>query len=267
MLKQRIITAVLLAPIVIIVIIRDDPVLVLSLFGLIQFFANFEWLKMNQIKQAVAVVIAAFVTMASILIWVFSPNDIPWSQLILLFLVAVWLPALWWLVNYRPGQGHKSHYLLVKKTLGLIALILMFISIQYINNQINGNWWLLILLLLIWVADIGAYVSGKTLGKHKLAVNISPGKTWEGVFGAQLFVILFAFLISFLMQVPWMPLLWVFPMVALFSIVGDLSASLSKRQAGIKDSSQLLPGHGGFIDRFDSLVAAAPLYSVLMFGL
>ncbi|VAW47930.1 Phosphatidate cytidylyltransferase, partial [hydrothermal vent metagenome] len=125
----------------------------------------------------------------------------------------------------------------------------------------------LVLFLLIWVADIGAYISGKTMGKHKLAINISPGKTWEGVIGAQILVAVYAIVISQFMDLTWQKALLIMIPVALFSVVGDLAASLGKRQASVKDSSNLLPGHGGFIDRFDSLIAAAPLYFLLLISL
>lgn len=266
MLKQRIITAVLLAPIVIGIISWGEPVAVMALFALIQTLSNYEWMAMNQILKASASKLAIIPTAMTLLLWYQWPETMSIGYVLLVITLLVWGMALWWLKNFKRGVNHPVRNAVIKNVLGLLALAMMTLSVLQVMEKSDGNWWLLILLFIIWVADIGAYFSGKTFGKHKLAINISPGKTWEGVIGAQVFVVLFALLVFHWMGVQW-HLLLIFPVVALFSVVGDLTASLGKRQAGIKDSSNLLPGHGGFIDRFDSLIAAAPLYTLLMFGL
>lgn len=122
---------------------------------------------------------------------------------------------------------------------------------------------LLILLLMVWIADSAAYFAGRRFGRHKLAPHISPGKTWEGVIGAALALLAYGFAISFVLQREGSFYdrtgLLVFIMVLLvFSIVGDLFESWIKRQTGAKDSGDLLPGHGGVLDRIDSLTAALP---------
>ena len=126
-----------------------------------------------------------------------------------------------------------------------------------------GYVFILILLAIIWIADSAAYFSGKAFGKHKLAMHVSPGKTWEGVMGATLAVLVTAFVIARYMDYTPENTL-AFMLIALttmiISIVGDLLESLFKRRAGVKDSSHLLPGHGGILDRIDSLVAAAPVF-------
>ncbi|MCF6300768.1 MAG: phosphatidate cytidylyltransferase, partial [Proteobacteria bacterium] len=178
--------------------------------------------------------------------------------------LSVWLTAIWWLKNHQIGYQNKPHQLWIKSTFGLVAMTIFALALNHIHQLEQGNWWTLILFLLIWLADIGAYISGKTFGRRKLSPKISPGKTWEGVIGALVFVLLFAAVVSLYMPVSLNMALTGFALIALFSVVGDLSASLAKRQAGVKDSSNLLPGHGGFIDRFDSLIAAAPIFSALL---
>jgi len=147
--------------------------------------------------------------------------------------------------------------------MGWLVLIPPWLACIYLKQSENGSWLILMLVLLVAAADIGAYFSGRALGKHKLAPRVSPGKTWEGVAGGLLFVFLVALLLklSFGLR-EWQALMIVMLPAALVSVVGDLLESMLKRYRGIKDSSQLLPGHGGVLDRIDGLVAAAPVFSL-----
>ncbi|MCG8434327.1 MAG: phosphatidate cytidylyltransferase, partial [Gammaproteobacteria bacterium] len=144
---------------------------------------------------------------------------------------------------------------------GVLALVPCWAAITALHDRQPQGWQLLLfLLVLIWAADIGAYFAGKAWGKNKLAPNISPGKTWEGVFGG-----LAASLAAALLANYWLgfPLLIILPLVVILvalSVVGDLSESMLKRQAHIKDSGSLFPGHGGVLDRLDSLLATAPMF-------
>ncbi len=261
MLKQRIITAVLLAPILLIIVIMGNDHWFAFLIAVIQLAATFEWLRIAQLKSGLAVVNALMLTALSlVLIFVWPVTSAQWIGVYLL----IWLLALLWLYKHQWGYANSTTQLLLKGIVGVLALMVFAISINQLHSIANGEWWTLALFLLIWVADIGAYVSGKTMGKHKLAINISPGKTWEGVIGAQVFVMIYALIISQFLPIVWWQALLVMLPIALFSVIGDLAASLGKRQAQIKDSSNLLPGHGGFIDRFDSLIAAAPIYTYLL---
>ena len=119
---------------------------------------------------------------------------------------------------------------------------------------------LLSVLIIVWVTDIGAYFTGKYLGKVKLAPSISPRKTWEGVFGGLLAVAVLALLRALWLQIDIVALLPFCLAIAIISIIGDLTVSMFKRNAGVKDSGRLFPGHGGLLDRFDSLASAAPLF-------
>jgi phosphatidate cytidylyltransferase len=122
---------------------------------------------------------------------------------------------------------------------------------------------LLFALSLVWITDTGAYFSGKAFGKRKLAVNVSPGKTYEGVLGGVGLAVIFAAVVSMNVQQSFWSLIILGALVAFLSIFGDLFESALKRQAGAKDSSQMLPGHGGWLDRFDALLLALPIFWLL----
>ncbi len=266
MLKQRIITALILGPIVLAIVIMGNLKWFMALTAVIQMASCYEWLKMHRMNGYIAVAVSLILTAATCYVahMIMIEPGLMLNFIMCLF-AFVWLLALFWLYKYQLGKENKPIQLGTKALLGLLAISLFSVAFLLVRTQDLGQWWALILLLTIWVADIGAYFSGKTFGKHKLAINISPGKTWEGVFGAQVFIVFFALAVAYFMPIAWQKAIWVFPVVALFSVIGDLTASLGKRQAGVKDSSNLLPGHGGFIDRFDSLIAAAPLYLILLF--
>lgn len=129
--------------------------------------------------------------------------------------------------------------------------------------QTLGVWWLLFALSLVWITDTGAYFSGRRFGKHKLAVKVSPGKTWEGVYGGVGLAVVFAVIVALNTSLSMIALVAVAAVVAFLSVFGDLFESALKRQMGVKDSSQMLPGHGGWLDRFDALLLALPLFWLL----
>ncbi|RIX41486.1 MAG: phosphatidate cytidylyltransferase [Rhodocyclales bacterium GT-UBC] len=147
---------------------------------------------------------------------------------------------------------------------GAVVLIPTWLAI--VQLRISGPELLLAVFAVVWMADIAAYFSGKAFGKHKLAPSISPGKTWEGAFGAMLGVVLYGMVVRFALAMERPSLaMWagVLLLVTAISIIGDLYESLLKRQAGIKDSSNVLPGHGGVLDRIDSLTSTLPLVALI----
>jgi len=156
-----------------------------------------------------------------------------------------------WLIS-RKKVTNK----LVMAVLGLLLLLATWIALNGLQHI--SPWLLLAVLLTVWLADSAAYFTGKRFGRHKLAPEISPGKTWEGVAGAMLASTVYGLLLChFLHMSRWLILgLWI---IILLSIMGDLFESLLKRQAGKKDSSSLLPGHGGVLDRIDGLISTLPL--------
>ena len=168
-------------------------------------------------------------------------------------LVPLWLRAKWQLPRGLPGL-----------IIGLVVLFPTWLAL--VQLRVAGAGVLLAVLAIVWMADVAAYFSGKAFGKHKLAPSISPGKTWEGAIGAGVGVVLYG--IALRLGFSFMPValpLWVLALLAVtaISIVGDLYESMLKRQAGIKDSSNVLPGHGGVLDRIDSLTSTLPVVALL----
>lgn len=164
---------------------------------------------------------------------------------------------LWLRTKWQPG-------LVAGMALGVVVIFPAWLAMVQLRAE--SPWVLLALLAVPWVADIAAYFSGRRFGKKKLAPSISPGKTWEGAYGAALGVVVYGALMAWSFEVPkippafWVPLLLAITAV---SVVGDLIESLLKRQAGIKDSSNVLPGHGGVMDRIDSLTSTLPCFALI----
>lgn len=207
---------------------------------------------------------ALFVLAAAGAFWVLGQlaDAPPWPSLILLAVLAWWVGAIA-LVGYFPrGWAASVGSAPVGLALGLLVLGGAFIALLLLHAR--GPGWMLSLFALIWVTDSGAYFVGRAWGRHKLAPRISPGKTREGAAGGVALAALTA-----------LPLAWVLGyagaqlaafvllagLTAAVSIVGDLAISMFKRRAGIKDSGSLFPGHGGVLDRLDSLLAAAPVFA------
>lgn len=154
--------------------------------------------------------------------------------------------------RYKPGDGAAGIF----ATLYLSLLIYIYL----ISTLPNGNHWIFIMLVGTWASDTFAYFAGRTLGKHKLTPKLSPKKTWEGSIGGVLGSILAVFIYSiYLMPFSFGALVLLGALISISSQVGDLVESTLKRQAKIKDSGSLIPGHGGVLDRFDSMLLSAPL--------
>lgn len=151
--------------------------------------------------------------------------------------------------------------------IGLLILLPAWQGLVLFKQWPEANWLILAVMVLVWGADIGAYFAGRRFGKRKLAPQVSPGKSWEGVFGGLLATLLICVGVAIYRDWSFVGLLMGLlgtAVVVLISVVGDLTESMFKRQSGVKDSSNLLPGHGGVLDRIDSLTAAIPVFAALL---
>ncbi len=270
MLLKRVITAVVLLGILAIDLSLDNPWPLLLFFNVVVGVTAFEWLRLTAPGQTVVAAAAGLLVGSSTLLQAYSwlSQDVPNLGLLhvaVVVSVIVWLTVVPWRlvtanINHQPKSVAWSLFapICLFATWGGLALV----WIQ------SGAWSLLSLLLLIWIADILAYFGGKQFGKHKLAPNISPGKTREGaLFGLGGVVIWMLATASFegsyadwLLQAwGWTGLVICSILLGILAIMGDLFESFLKRQADVKDSSRLLPGHGGVYDRVDAVVAVVPV--------
>jgi len=178
------------------------------------------------------------------------------TAVLLLIAVVWWIFAAAWIVFFPDKDSRAMVY-----AGGVLVLMPMWVAFSGLAiHQTHGGQLILCLLLLVAATDIGAYFTGRAIGKHKLAPRVSPGKTWEGVIGGLLAAVLMAVMSAFWFGIAIIPFVGLSLIAAAFSIVGDLTESLFKRHAGLKDSSSILPGHGGVLDRIDSITAAAPVF-------
>ena len=274
MLKQRVITALVLLALLLPALFHSRPE-ALAVLTLVMIAAGaWEWGRLNQLSRAPSLALSGVCLALCLLSWV---QGWPWepSRLLWLSIGAAWV--LLGVALLRLGVvGWPSVALPLRLVGGVGALWMTWLAV--FQAKIIGINFLLSLLTLVWMADIAAYFAGRALGRHKLAVAISPGKTWEGALGGLVGVLLMAFLwawadgrfdvdspslYSRLQDKGTLILMLGAAFLTAMSVVGDLVESLVKRSAGFKDSSQLLPGHGGVLDRVDALLPALPLGMML----
>jgi phosphatidate cytidylyltransferase len=271
-LKTRLASAAILVPLVVVGVLYLPTEGVALALALVMGVGLWEWGGMIPLASAAArIAYPAGVVLLMGVAWT-TPLDRVVVPLLLLALVW-WLAALYWLV--RPGIGAQPTRTVrvLKGIAGVLVTLPCWASFVTLHGrEDHGPAISLALLVMIWLADSGAYFAGKRWGRTKLAPVISPGKTWEGVLGgiaaSAIAVLLAGYWYS--RSAEWtFTLLPVALLAVMFSVVGDLLESLMKRQAGIKDSGSIIPGHGGVLDRIDSLTAAAPVFlmGMLWFGL
>jgi phosphatidate cytidylyltransferase len=177
--------------------------------------------------------------------------------------MAWWIVAFLW-VCLAPARVHP----LSAAVAGFMALVPCWLALVYVTFSTGSTQWVLFTLALVWAADTGAFFAGRWLGRVPLAPRVSPRKTWEGVFGGMLASALVAWLAGkYLFAVDAWPFVLTCVAVAALSVVGDLTESMLKRAVGLKDSGSVFPGHGGMLDRIDSVTAAAPALVFALIGL
>lgn len=266
MLKQRILTALLLLPLVLLAIFALPANSFIGLVAFILLGGTWEYARLAGTKSRVAMQSLVYLQ-ASLFAVLFLIRE-QWNSFALialsLFSVA-WLLMFLRLYFYRADAVVDKRYQILSCITAIVSISTGWLSIGWTAIQPQGPWMIMLLLLIVWAADTGAYFSGKRFGKTKLAPLISPGKTREGLLGGLVTASVVAVIAAKLMPVPGMGTLWLILLclvTVLASAAGDLLVSMHKRISGHKDSGRLLPGHGGILDRLDSLIAAAPFFAL-----
>lgn len=257
MLRTRVITAVLLVTgLLLTVFLASQLTWAIVTLG-ISLLAVAEWanlIKLNRMQSITSVVITALVGIS--LLSLPYTTLAPYQSVVELSLLS--LSALFW-VFMAPiwlSQRKPCQHRFLMALLGVLLISATWLAIVGLHTI---NPWLLIgVIATVSLADSAAYFAGKRFGRHKLAPNISPGKTWEGVLGALVAVTVYGSLLCYYQHIS-LGLVVALWLVVLFSVMGDLVESLMKRQAGLKDSGQLLPGHGGILDRIDGFIPTLPM--------
>lgn len=268
MLKTRVITALVMLAVFATALFLFPSFAWLAFVSLVTGVAAWEWGGLSQWSSGLRLGYGAVVALTSFGLGVVASGDSAVASWI--FLIAFSISAAFWVVlgfawlarGWRLGSGLSA------ALVGVVVLLPTALALMFLRSI--DPWWLLGAMAIVSIADIAAYFSGRAFGRRKLAPSISPGKSWEGVYGALVAVVVYGLVTLVTAGAHFSPTLWgviVFALMLLtgISVAGDLFESLLKRQAGIKDSSHLLPGHGGVLDRIDSLTSTLPMLALFVF--
>ena len=271
MLKTRVITALVLLAVLLPILFLLPPIYIGVFFLVALLAAAWEWSRLLTPQARAAAWIYALFCLV-IILFLLGMQNVSWQFALLLLAVIFWFFV-------APFLLAKGMNLSLEKlrpfyvVLGLIVLPASWFALVFLREL--GLIFLLTSMAFVWVADIGAYFVGKAFGKHKLAVQISPGKSIEGAIGGLILCYVYAFLCvyyfsfestlfgAWAIRFGWVPMFLMVTVLTAFSIFGDLFESQLKRLAGVKDSSHLLPGHGGVLDRVDALIPTMPIAALL----
>ena len=271
MLKTRVITALILLAVLLPILFLLPAMYIGAFFLVALLAAAWEWSRLLAPEVGRAAWLYALFCLA-IILFLLGMQNASWQFALLLLAVIFWFFV-------APFILAKGMNLSLEKlrpfyvVLGFILLPAAWFALVFLREL--GLIFLLSSMALVWIADIGAYFVGKAFGKHKLAVQISPGKSIEGAIGGLILCYVYAFLCVYFLpfestlfgawaiRFGWVPMFLMVTVLAAFSIFGDLFESQLKRLAGVKDSSHLLPGHGGVLDRVDALIPAMPIAALL----
>jgi len=275
-LKKRLLTAIILLPLIILALIFLPILSFAIVSGLILLLAGSEWPKLmgkhslfNVTFYIFLLIIVMFISFIGIQI-----NDRTGllAKVIYALVFMSWLMAIVWVVIYNRNLKTPSNSPWLYGIWGIFIIVPCWFGLNIIRELDYGRWFIAYLLFLVWAADSTAYFVGRKWGKRKLAKNVSPNKSYEGVYGAIAATLIISTLGALFIPLPIdkkLAFIILSIITVLFSIVGDLIISVMKRQQQIKDTGTLLPGHGGMLDRIDSLTASAFIFAVglLILGL
>ena len=256
--KTRVVTALAIGAVAIAAVLWLPSWGLVVLLGLFWLAGAWEWAQFSrELRVPGAVYAACFLILMLLSEWLLDASG---TMLVAAIAIGWWVVAIGLLWCYPRGLST-----LVVLLAGPLTLIPAWLLLSYLHRLgPQGPALTLSLLAIVWAADVGAYLTGRRFGSVKLAPRVSPGKTWEGVVGGVLLAVLTAAVAAAVLETNLVAFVAVALAATLVSVVGDLTVSMFKRNVGLKDSGRLLPGHGGVLDRIDSLAAAVPFF---FFGL
>lgn len=277
-LYTRTVSIFILIPTVVIMLFFSSIIQFLMFLSFVCMISAWEWGKLMKFSSSIHY------------IWICTMFGLLFSGIIIIqkhvyfdhwiiFFVIYGIVMIWWvfmflLVLLYPNSiifWNQSNTL--RFCYGIFMILPFFYSgsilrqIHYINDNFDGEWYLLYILVLIWINDSSAYLIGRLFGRHQLLKYVSPQKTWEGLLGGILISIIVSWIFSINISMKFISSYTIFLFfiaTVVFSIIGDLTESMFKRDSNVKDTSNLIPGHGGVLDRIDSLIFSIPFFTVLM---
>jgi phosphatidate cytidylyltransferase len=271
MTKTRVIAALVLTPLAIAAMLLLPTPWLMALAAVIFLAGLWEWLRLTDIDDTLARSVLLVVNLALMvaIVWA-SRTEQGFSYVLLQIMVVIgvvwWLLAGLWLKHFEFASDHDTHARVFKLAAGTLAIIPAWCAMGVIHgSQPYGHRWLFVAVAIVWAADTGAYFAGRHYGRRKLSPRISPNKTVEGLLGGLACGLAVALALAPLAgaTLAQLPAVALVALVAVaFSVVGDLFESLLKRHVGAKDSGDLIPGHGGILDRIDGVIAALPVFAL-----
>ena len=266
-LHRRLTTAAVALPVVVAAVLALPTSIFALALALVAVGASIEWARIATPRRVAGYGFALVVAGSVLLVWIAGAQWLGWLRLLCAVSIAWWGVALVWVIRFE--HGHDVEVLdgaFTNGVVGWVIIVPAWAGLVYVHaSGEDGPLRVLFILLVVWAADTGAYFAGRRFGARKLAAHTSPGKSIEGAAGGMAVVGMLGVLTGLWLQLPvvlvvLLTLLCV--AVGALSVLGDLMESLVKRRSGVKDSGNLFPGHGGILDRMDSLTAAAPAFAI-----
>jgi phosphatidate cytidylyltransferase len=262
MFKLRLISVIVLIPLVCWFVLSASVATFSIATAVLSLIAAWEWANLMGLKQLYSKLVYMVLMLGGLSFVQFVP-----------FIYVVWFGVVWWLVAVIilwvfVRKQTTEQKLFLNGIIGFLCIIPCWAGLNLLASQNDlGPHYVLLFLFLLWAIDTGAYLAGKRFGKNKLAPALSPGKTIEGVMGGIALMLIVLMVAMWLLHMPakqWLGYAFVSVVMSFFAVVGDLFESMFKRIAKVKDSGNLIPGHGGMLDRLDSMLAAAPVFTLGM---